>query len=444
MKNKILRDGRRIEGGMLYWVLKSWSVLCLRTSERWLESMSSKNGLWLAARYMSFIPNVEIMSETITDKVLPAIWDNQKSENIEEKLVNKNVPKDDSNREITDLIGKIEMLEKGQTYQMEYLMNVTRSLEKQSDVGSSKEYNDKIANEQNKLDVSELNNILHTELRVVKNEFEKLRELYSEVKTCCNANAEAIASQNIEEHVEKILLRYLPPGISKEDLTKISQNLFSSHPSKEDQMVFNRNNNIGDAHELDRHIRKVVKEVLRIYDADKTGQVDYALESAGGQVLSTRCTQKYDIKSKAFSLFGFPLYYESSNPRTVIQGHPLQPGVCWAFQDFPGYLVIQLRSIIYVTGFTMEHVSKLILPNENMSSAPKKFEVWGLTSENDPEPVLFGDYEFAFSDENLQYFPVQNTAINRPYEYVELKIHSNHGQLDYTCLYRFRVHGRPA
>lgn len=96
----------------------------------------------------------------------------------------------------------------------------------------------------------------------------------------------------------------------------------------------------------------------------------------GGQVLSTRCTQKYDIKSKAFSLFGFPLYYESSNPRTVIQGHPLQPGACWAFQDFPGYLVIQLRSIIYVTGFTMEHVSKLILPNENMSSAPKRFEVW--------------------------------------------------------------------
>lgn len=46
-------------------------------------------------------------------------------------------------------------------------------------------------------------------------------------------------------------------------------------------MVSNRNDNIGDVHELDEHIRKVVKEVLRIYDADKTGQVDYALESAG-------------------------------------------------------------------------------------------------------------------------------------------------------------------
>jgi len=39
---------------------------------------------------------------------------------------------------------------------------------------------------------------------------------------------------------------------------------------------------------------------------------------------------------------------------------------------------------------------------------------------------------------------MQNTEINKPYEYIELRIHSNHGQLDYTCLYRFRVHGRLA
>lgn len=96
----------------------------------------------------------------------------------------------------------------------------------------------------------------------------------------------------------------------------------------------------------------------------------------GGQIISTRCTQRYDIKSRAYSLFGFPLYYESNDPRTVIQGNPIQPGVCWAFQDFPGYLLIQLRGVIYVTGFTLEHVPRLILPNENMSSAPRKFNVW--------------------------------------------------------------------
>lgn len=35
-------------------------------------------------------------------------------------------------------------------------------------------------------------------------------------------------------------------------------------------------------------IRAIVKEALSVYDADKTGMVDYALESSGGEVLSTR------------------------------------------------------------------------------------------------------------------------------------------------------------
>lgn len=35
-------------------------------------------------------------------------------------------------------------------------------------------------------------------------------------------------------------------------------------------------------------IRAIVKEALTVYDADKTGMVDYALESSGGEVLSTR------------------------------------------------------------------------------------------------------------------------------------------------------------
>lgn len=38
----------------------------------------------------------------------------------------------------------------------------------------------------------------------------------------------------------------------------------------------------------DVKIKAIVRDVLAIYDADKTGLVDYALESAGGEVLSTR------------------------------------------------------------------------------------------------------------------------------------------------------------
>lgn len=38
----------------------------------------------------------------------------------------------------------------------------------------------------------------------------------------------------------------------------------------------------------ERRIRAIIREALAIYDADKTGMVDYALESSGGEVLSTR------------------------------------------------------------------------------------------------------------------------------------------------------------
>ncbi|XP_058975930.1 klaroid protein isoform X2 [Musca domestica] len=192
----------------------------------------------------------------------------------------------------------------------------------------------------------------------------------------------------------------------------------------------------------EEEVRNIVKSVLAIYDADKTGLVDFALESAGGQILSTRCTESYQTKSAQISIFGIPLWYPTNTPRVAISPN-VQPGECWAFQGFPGFLVLKLNSLVYVTGFTLEHIPKSLAPNGAIDSAPKNFTVWGLEHEKDQEPVLFGEYEYADNDASLQYFPVQNQNINRPYEIVELRIESNHGQPLYTCLYRFRVHGKP-
>lgn len=41
---------------------------------------------------------------------------------------------------------------------------------------------------------------------------------------------------------------------------------------------------------------RLVKEALLKYDADKTGMVDHALESAGGNIISTRCTESYQVR----------------------------------------------------------------------------------------------------------------------------------------------------
>jgi SUN domain-containing protein 1/2 len=61
----------------------------------------------------------------------------------------------------------------------------------------------------------------------------------------------------------------------------------------------------------------------------------------------------------------------------------------------------------------------------------------------DKDPVKFGSYSFSAAADapSLQYFPVQSDKIDRPYQIIELRIESNHGNPKYTCLYRFRVHG---
>ncbi|XP_017764735.1 PREDICTED: uncharacterized protein LOC108554098 isoform X2 [Eufriesea mexicana] len=337
--------------------------------------------------------------------------------------------KEDNFESITDkLHSRINNLENQATEQSDRIFNITQVLErlKKKEYVWSK-YDNEILLLEKRLEEYKLVDVYAKEIDIIKSQLERLKNFYSELKLCCNADMNHITSEDLEKHIETVLDEYFNALILKAEKVKVRDKSWIA------------NNNVI----TDDRVREIVKEALKIYDADKTGRVDYALESAGGQIISTRCTQRYDIKTRAFKLLAFTLYHENNNPRTVIQGNPIQPGACWAFQGFPGYLLIKLRSSIYVTGFTVEHAPKSILPNGEMKSAPKKFNIWGFIDENDTEPVLFGDYEFTASDDSLQYFPVKNTTIKTPYEYVELRVHSNHGQLEYTCLYRFRVHGKP-
>lgn len=188
-------------------------------------------------------------------------------------------------------------------------------------------------------------------------------------------------------------------------------------------------------------IKRIVKNVLAIYDADRTGLVDYAMETMGGQVLTTRCTENYHNGKAVVSVLGIPLWYPVNSPRTVITPS-INPGECWAFQNFPGFLVLQLSNIVEVEAFSLEHITKLLVPNGKIDSAPREFEVYGLTMENDKEPVKLGQYVYDYDGEPLQFFEVQNKG--HTFGIIEVRIISNHGNPNYTCLYRFRVHGKLA
>ncbi|XP_031462772.1 SUN domain-containing protein 1 isoform X6 [Phasianus colchicus] len=207
------------------------------------------------------------------------------------------------------------------------------------------------------------------------------------------------------------------------------------------EVVTSAVNNAGISGITEAQAQIIVNNALKLYSQDKTGMVDFALESGGGSILSTRCSETYETKTALISLFGIPLWYFSQSPRVVIQPD-MYPGNCWAFKGSEGYLVVRLSMKIYPTAFSLEHIPKTLSPSGNITSAPRKFAVYGLDDEYQEEGTFLGQYVYDQEGEPLQMFTVEKSE--NVFQIVELRILSNWGHAEYTCLYRFRVHGKPA
>ena len=64
-------------------------------------------------------------------------------------------------------------------------------------------------------------------------------------------------------------------------------------------------------------VKRIVREALTKYDADKTGLFDFALETAGGSVMTTKCTEPYQMTSAVMSVWGIPFWWDTNTPRYV-------------------------------------------------------------------------------------------------------------------------------
>ncbi|CDQ66773.1 unnamed protein product [Oncorhynchus mykiss] len=192
----------------------------------------------------------------------------------------------------------------------------------------------------------------------------------------------------------------------------------------------------------EEHVQLMVKNALKLYSQDRTGLVDYALESGGGNILGTRCSETFETKTALMSLFGLPLWYFSQSPRVVIQPD-VHPGNCWAFQGSHGYLVMRLSMRIVPSAFSLEHIPKDLSPTGNIDSAPRQFNVYGLDDEYQEEGKLLGSYTYQEDGDALQTYPVTEEN-DKAYQTIEVRVLSNWGHTEYTCLYRIRVHGQPS
>jgi len=189
-----------------------------------------------------------------------------------------------------------------------------------------------------------------------------------------------------------------------------------------------------------RHTEQLVESKISLYDADKINLADYALESSGATIVSTRCTKSYLERNIQYSIDGLlPVFFTSNTPRVVIQPS-ITPGDCWSFAGSEGVLVVQLSRTIIPTSFTYEHIRKELSPDLHIDSAPNHFRVKSLKDANDKEGILLGEYNYDKDGKSLQQFKVQN-PYPTPTRFIEFIVQSNHGELLYTCLYRFRVHG---
>ncbi|KAJ6658878.1 hypothetical protein lerEdw1_019514, partial [Lerista edwardsae] len=192
----------------------------------------------------------------------------------------------------------------------------------------------------------------------------------------------------------------------------------------------------------EEQVHLIVNQALKRYSEDRTGMVDYALESGGASVISTRCSETYETKTALLSLFGIPLWYHSQSPRVILQPD-VYPGNCWAFQGSQGFAVIRLSSHIRPTAVTLEHISKALSPKGTIPSAPKDFQVFGLDEESQQEGILLGQFTYDQNGDPIQTFHFQDEDRNAAFQLVELRVLSNWGHPEYTCIYRFRVHGEP-
>nr|XP_057922063.1 SUN domain-containing protein 1-like isoform X2 [Doryrhamphus excisus]XP_057922064.1 SUN domain-containing protein 1-like isoform X2 [Doryrhamphus excisus] len=190
-----------------------------------------------------------------------------------------------------------------------------------------------------------------------------------------------------------------------------------------------------------QEVNVMVKNALRLFSHDRTGLADYALESGGGSILSTRCSETYKTRAALVSLFGLPLWYFSQSPRVVIQPD-VQPGNCWAFKGSTGFLVIRLSMRIFPTAFSLEHIPKALAPSKTLRSAPRDFSVYGLDDASQERGTLLGSYTYDEDGDALQTYSVTEEN-DKAFQIIEVQVLSNWGHVEYTCMYRFRVHGSP-
>ena len=151
------------------------------------------------------------------------------------------------------------------------------------------------------------------EMVALKNKIDDLLEKHNDLAIKL-ANCQKDTSQ------EELILRLKDGLMTKSEfMTRLDESQENLRTGLENQ-VLEKVRNDPKIRETLRSLRSdnnevfsIVHEALNVYDADKTGLFDFALESAGGTIASTRCTETYDVTQVKFPLYYIHLDLQISN-----------------------------------------------------------------------------------------------------------------------------------
>ncbi|KAH9015190.1 hypothetical protein EDB84DRAFT_1527293 [Lactarius hengduanensis] len=230
-----------------------------------------------------------------------------------------------------------------------------------------------------------------------------------------------------------------------------------------------------DGQDVTELIGHLVDTAVSRYSKDTIAKADFALSSSGASVIPSLTSDTLEIVPQGLWQQAVATVtgngYAIGRPPITALHYEAHNGHCWPFVGDQGQLGVLLALPVRIEEITVDHVARDVA--WDMRSAPRKMEVWGFVEgaqnldkvvaweaarieaglEVPTQPMSLphsskylriAQFEYDVDASNaVQTFPVDEDirGLGLDFGIVVLRVLSNWGK-EFTCLYRFRVHGQ--